>query len=56
MADIALAPSVEAGLRWGVDFTVLPTVRGIYDRLKVLPTFQKGDWRHQQDTPEQFRV
>jgi maleylacetoacetate isomerase len=56
MADIALTPTVEAALRWGVDFTVLPTVWGIYDRLKVLPQFEKGDWRHQEDTPEQFRV
>lgn len=56
MADIVLAPTVEAGLRWGVDFTVLPIVWGIYERLKVLPAFEKGDWRHQEDTPEGLRV
>jgi maleylacetoacetate isomerase len=56
MADVVLAPTIEAGLRWGVDFTNLPTVWGIYDRLKVLPAFEKGDWRHQEDTPEQFRA
>jgi len=55
MADVALAPAVEAAMRWGVDFSVLPTVSGIYDRLKLLPAFEKGDWRHQPDTPEHFR-
>ena len=55
MADVCLAPTIEAGLRWGVDFTVLPTVWGIYGRLKGLPAFEKGDWRHQEDTPEEFR-
>jgi maleylacetoacetate isomerase len=56
MADIVLAPAVEGGLRWGVDFTGFPTVWGIYGRLKVLPAFEKGDWRHQEDTPDQLRV
>jgi maleylacetoacetate isomerase len=56
MADVCLAPTVEAGLRWGVDFNPLPTVWRIYESLKVLPAFERGDWRHQQDTPEQFRV
>ena len=55
MADVVLAPTVEAGLRWGVDFSVLPTVWGIYGRLKVLPAFEKGDWRHQEDTPPELR-
>jgi maleylacetoacetate isomerase len=54
MADIVLAPTVESGLRWGVDFTVLPTVWEIYQRLKVLPAFEKGDWKHQEDTPKEF--
>jgi maleylacetoacetate isomerase len=56
MADIVLAPAVEASLRWGVDFSVLPTVLEIYGRLKVLPEFVGGDWKHQGDTPEEFRV
>jgi len=56
MADVALAPAIEAAVRWGVDFSVLPIVSGIYGRLKVLPAFEKGDWRHQPDTPEHFRT
>ena len=55
MADVVLAPTIEAALRWGVDFTALPTVWGIYGRLKVLPAFENGDWRHQEDTPEALR-
>lgn len=54
LADITLAPTVEAAMRWGVDFSQLPIIEGIYDRLKVLPAFEKGDWKHQPDTPEQF--
>ena len=56
MADICLAPTIEAGLRWGVDFDVLPITWKIYERLQVLPAFGNGDWKHQPDTPEQFRV
>jgi len=55
MADIVLAPTVEAGIRWGVDFSVLQRTKEIYDRLKVLPCFEEGDWRHQEDTPEALR-
>lgn len=55
MADIVLAPAVEGGLRSGVDFNVLPTVYRIYERIKVLPAFEQGDWKHQEDTPEQSR-
>ena len=56
MADIILAPAVEGGLRWGVDFSVLPVVWGIYSRLRELTAFEKGDWRHQPDTPEALRA
>jgi maleylacetoacetate isomerase len=56
MADIVLAPAVEAGLRWGVEFSILPTVLSIYERLRVLPAFEKGDWRHQEDTPAELRA
>jgi maleylacetoacetate isomerase len=55
MADVVLAPTVESGLRWGVDFSVLPTVWLIYGKLKVLLEFEKGDWRHQEDTPVELR-
>jgi len=55
MADVALAPTVEAALRWGIDFTVLPKVWGIYTRIKELPAFEQGDWRHQEDCPPELR-
>jgi maleylacetoacetate isomerase len=55
MADIVLAPTLESGLRWGVDFSVLSTIWLIYGRLKVLPEFEKGDWKHQEDTPDELR-
>ena len=56
MADICLAPTIEAGSRWGVDFDSLPVTWKIYERLKGLPAFEMGDWKHQPDTPDQFRV
>ena len=56
MADVVLAPTVEAALRWDVDFTGLQTVWGIYERLKILPAFEMGDWRHQDDCPEELRA
>jgi len=55
MADVCLAPAIEVELRWGVDFTILLTVWGIYGRLKGLPAFEKGDWPHQEDTSEELR-
>lgn len=55
MADVVLAPAVEAALRWDVNFDVLPTIMGIYKRLNELSAFNKGDWRHQEDTPESLR-
>jgi maleylacetoacetate isomerase len=55
MADIVVAPTIEAALRWGVDFTVLPTVWGIYGRIKGLPAFKMGDWRHQKDCPDELK-
>jgi len=56
MADVVLAPAVEAALRYGVDLECVPTVKRIYEGVKGLDAFKKGDWRHQADTPEEFRV
>jgi maleylacetoacetate isomerase len=47
---------VEAALRYGVDLESVPTVKRIYEGVKGLDAFKKGDWRHQADTPEEFRV
>jgi len=56
MADVVLAPAVEAALRYGVELENVPTVKRIYEGVKGLEAFRKGDWRHQSDTPEEFRV
>jgi len=55
MADVVLAPTVEGALRFGVDVERLKTVWRVYTRLKDLDAFKKGDWKHQDDTPEEFR-
>jgi maleylacetoacetate isomerase len=56
MADVVLAPAVEGALRYGVDLDGLKTVKRVYENVRGLDAFQKGDWRHQPDTPEEFRV
>ncbi|KAH8808857.1 glutathione S-transferase [Xylogone sp. PMI_703] len=56
MADVCLAPAVEGAVRFGVDMSAFPIVSRIYDVIKVNEAFVKGDWRHQEDTPEEFRV
>lgn len=56
LADVVLAPAVEGALRYGVGVEGLPTVRRIYEKLRVLEAFKKGDWRHQEDTPLEFRL
>ncbi|KAK0119485.1 hypothetical protein ONS95_010932 [Cadophora gregata] len=56
LADVCLAPAVEGAVRYGVDVEKLKTVWRIYNELKELDAFKEGDWRHQEDTPEEFRV
>lgn len=56
MADVVLAPAVEGALRYGVDLEALPTVKRIYERIREEESFKAGDWKHQPDTPEEFRV
>jgi maleylacetoacetate isomerase len=55
LADVCLAPAVEGALRWGVDVQSMPTVWRVYENAKELEAFKKGDWRHQEDTPEDLR-
>lgn len=55
MADVVLAPAVEGALRFGVILDDIPTVKRIYSAIKTLDAFRKGDWKHQDDTPEEFR-
>ncbi|KAH8651623.1 hypothetical protein BGZ60DRAFT_388271 [Tricladium varicosporioides] len=56
LADVCLAPAVEGALRWGVDVQGIRTVWMIYERIRSEEVFVRGDWRHQGDTPEEFRV
>ncbi|KIN05074.1 hypothetical protein OIDMADRAFT_177398 [Oidiodendron maius Zn] len=56
MADVCLAPAVEGAMRWGVDIAGFPNISRVYSAIRVVDAFVKGDWRHQEDTPEEFRV
>lgn len=56
MADVCLAPAVEGAMRYGVDVGRLETVWRVYNAVKGLEAFKQGDWRHQDDTPGEFRV
>lgn len=55
MADVVLAPACEGALRFEVDLDEFPTVSRVYKRIRELEAFRRGDWRHQEDTPEEFR-
>ena len=56
MADVVLAPAVEGALRFAVELEKVPTVKKVYEKIKEVEAFKKGDWRHQDDTPDEFRV
>jgi len=34
----------------------LKTVKRVFENVRGLEAFKKGDWRHQPDTPEEFKV
>jgi maleylacetoacetate isomerase len=55
MADVVLAPACEGALRFEVDLEQFPTVSKVYKRICVLDAFKRGDWKHQEDTPEELR-
>lgn len=55
MADVVLAPACEGALRFEIDLEQFPTVNRVYKRICVLDAFKKGDWKHQEDTPEEFK-
>lgn len=56
MADVVLAPAIENAVRYGVDIETFPTVARVYRTIRDLDAFKRGDWRHQPDTPPEFRV
>jgi maleylacetoacetate isomerase len=55
LADVCLAPACEGALRFEVQLEEFPTVWRVYGRICGLEAFRRGDWRHQEDTPEEFR-
>ena len=56
LADVCLAPAVEGALRYNVDIKQFPIVDRVYTAIKGLEEFKRGDWKHQPDTPEEFRA
>ena len=55
MADVVLAPAIDGAVRFGVDIGEFPTIARIAEELKQVDAFQKGSWKNQPDTPEEFR-
>ncbi|ETS72994.1 hypothetical protein PFICI_15386 [Pestalotiopsis fici W106-1] len=56
LADVALAPAAEGALRWGVDLKEFPLLHRVFENIRVLPEFVQADWKHQEDTPAEFRA
>ncbi|KAL1895953.1 hypothetical protein Sste5346_005052 [Sporothrix stenoceras] len=56
LADVFISPACEAALRWGVDLTPFEAITRAYNACKDLPEFVAADWKHQPDTPEQFKA
>jgi maleylacetoacetate isomerase len=56
LADVALAPSAEAAVRWGINLAEYPQLNRIYHTIREIPEFAQGDWRHQDDTPPELRA
>ena len=55
MADVCLSPAVDGAMRFGVELDKLPNVVRVYEALQGLEAFQKGGWRTQVDTPDEYR-
>lgn len=56
MADVCLAPAVEGAFRHDLDVErEMPEAWSVYQNIKYLDAFKSGDWKHQEDTPIEFR-
>lgn len=55
MADVVLQPAVWNAQRFGVDFSEIPLVKQVSDRLAEEEAFKKAHWSVQEDTPEELR-
>ncbi|KAL1410447.1 hypothetical protein Q8F55_004458 [Vanrija albida] len=56
MADAALVPQIYTVLRFYPDISAFPTVKAVFEHCAALPAFVAADWRHQPDTPYEFRA
>ncbi|TXT10886.1 hypothetical protein VHUM_01637 [Vanrija humicola] len=56
MADAALVPQIYTVLRFYPDISGFPTVKSVFDHCSALPAFVAADWRHQPDTPDEFKA
>lgn len=56
MADCCLAPTIDAGMRFGVDMGQFESIQRVQANLEKVDAVVKGGWRMQGDTPEEFRV
>ncbi|KAL1408017.1 hypothetical protein Q8F55_004814 [Vanrija albida] len=56
LADVALAPQMHSCIRFGVKLEDYPTAHRVFTRVSALPEFVSADWRHQPDTPDEFKA
>lgn len=56
LADVVLVPAIENAIRYGVDLGQFPIVKRVYEKAKDLEAFRLADWKHQADTPPEFRA
>ncbi|WOO78095.1 Maleylacetoacetate isomerase [Vanrija pseudolonga] len=56
LADVALAPQMNSCIRFGVRLEDYPVAHGVFTRVSALPEFVSADWRHQPDTPDEFKA
>ncbi|KAF3104036.1 hypothetical protein TWF569_003299 [Orbilia oligospora] len=55
MADFCLIPTIDSAVRFGVGMGEFETIGRIWRALEEVEAVQKGGWRTQGDTPEEFR-
>ncbi|TXT13242.1 hypothetical protein VHUM_00609 [Vanrija humicola] len=57
LADVAFAPQMNTCIRYvQKEDKDYPTAHGVFTRLSALPEFVAADWRHQPDTPDEFKA
>ena len=56
LADVVLAPAIDGALRFGVDIGEFQTITRVMEELNKVEAFEKGSWKTQPDTPEEFRT